>query len=171
MIANVWAAGAVAAVTLPGDRCDDLVTDTAAAIASWFRKVVVYEDSDRRGRPPGQMREMISAEVRRVRPDVICEHADGPQEAVARAVALAGGGPVLFLYEKLAVARDALAAIGAEPWPYAEVALDTGQGSAGQDDTVTEESLAAGSAQRIPDGWPGRDASADYEPVSEGESG
>ncbi len=27
------------------------------------------------------------------------------------------GSPVLFLYEKLAMAHDALAALGASPWP------------------------------------------------------
>jgi cyanophycin synthetase len=167
MIANVWPAGAVAAVTLPGDRRDDLVTDTAAAVASWFGKVVVYEDSDRRGRPPGEMREMIAAEVRRVRPDVVCEHADGPHDAVARAVALAGGEPVLFLYEKLAAARDALAAIGAEPWPYADVALAAGGALADPADTVTVESLVSGGTKRMAERWPADDASADYELVTE----
>jgi cyanophycin synthetase len=30
---------------------------------------------------------------------------------------MAAGSPVLFLYEKLAMAHDALAALGASPWP------------------------------------------------------
>jgi hypothetical protein len=32
---------------------------------------------------------------------------------------MADGRPVLFVYEKLALAMDALAAVGAEPWPAA----------------------------------------------------
>jgi cyanophycin synthetase len=105
-----------AAITLPGDRRDDLVTETAEAVAAWFGQVVVYEDSDLRGRRPGEMQALITAAMRRVRPDITCEPADGPEQALRRAVALADGGPVLFLYEKLSAARAAVAAIGAEPW-------------------------------------------------------
>ncbi|MGH3273237.1 MAG: cyanophycin synthetase [Streptosporangiaceae bacterium] len=131
MIASIWgkpAAGragwrqaaavrtAVAAVTLPGDRRDGLVIETAEAIATWFGSVVIYEDSDKRGRQPGEMQELISAAVRRTRPDIVCQLADGPEQALRAAVALAGGAPTLFLYEKLDVARAALDAIGALPW-------------------------------------------------------
>jgi cyanophycin synthetase len=115
MITSVWGGEPAAAVTLPGDRRDDLVTETAEAVAAWFGKVVVYEDSDKRGRAPGEMQELIAAAMRRVRPDITCEPAAGPEQALRRAVALAGGGPVLFLYEKLAAARAALAAIEATP--------------------------------------------------------
>jgi cyanophycin synthetase len=117
MITKVWGGEAAAAITLPGDRRDDLVTETAEAIAAWFGKVVVYEDSDKRGRRPGEMQELIGAAMRRVRPDIVWEPAAGPEEALRRAVALADGGPVLFLYEKLAAARAAVAAIGAQAWP------------------------------------------------------
>jgi cyanophycin synthetase len=117
MISNVWGGDAAAAVTLPGDRRDDLVTETAEAIAAWFGRVVVYEDSDKRGRRHGEMQEMITSAMRRVRPDIVCEHADGPQEALRAAVSMAAGAPVLFLYEKLAMAHSALDSIGADPWP------------------------------------------------------
>jgi cyanophycin synthetase len=117
MIAAVWDGSPAAAVTLPGDRRDDLVSQTAEAIAAWFGKVIIYEDSDKRGRRPGEMQELISAALRRVRPGIVCEYADGPQQALSGAVTLAGGGPVLFLYEKLAAARAALEAIGATPSP------------------------------------------------------
>jgi cyanophycin synthetase len=114
-----WRGAAVAAVTLPGDRRDDLLAQTAEAIASWFAAVVIYEDSDKRGRAPGEMQALISGVLRRVRPGMTCELASGPEEALRRAVALAGGAPVLFLYEKLDAARAALDAIGATPWPDA----------------------------------------------------
>ena len=121
MITNVWGGEPAAAVTLPGDRRDDLVTETAEAIAAWFGKVVVYEDSDKRGRRPGEMQELIAAAMRRVRPDIACEPAAGPEQALRRAVALADGGPVLFLYEKLTAARAAVESIGGIPvarrWP------------------------------------------------------
>jgi cyanophycin synthetase len=119
MIADVWGGEPAAAVTLPGDRRDDLVTETAEAIAARFGRVVIYEDSDKRGRRPGEMQELISAALRRVRPDIACEHSAGPQQALSSAIALAAGSPVLFLYEKLATARAALDAVGATPWPDA----------------------------------------------------
>jgi cyanophycin synthetase len=115
MIADVWGGSPAAAVTLPGDRRDDLLRQTAEAIAARFAKVVIYEDSDKRGREPGEMQELISAALLQARPDIVCAHADGPQQALSAAVALADGSPVLFLYEKLATAQAALAAIGATP--------------------------------------------------------
>jgi cyanophycin synthetase len=119
MISNVWGGNPTAAVTLPGDRRDDLIIRTAEAIAAWFGRVIVYEDADRRGRAPGEMTNMITTAMRRARPDISCAAADGPREALRAAVAVAAGQPVLFLYEKLALAREALDAIGARPWPAA----------------------------------------------------
>jgi cyanophycin synthetase len=130
MISEVWGGQPAAAVTLPGDRRDDLVVQSAEAIAAWFGRVVVYEDADKRGRAPGAMTELITAAMRGVRPDIQCATADGPQTALRAAVALAAGDPVLFLYEKLAAARDALGAIGAQPitQPAASTTPECSQG-------------------------------------------
>jgi len=117
MVAAVWSGEPVAAITLPGDRRDDLVTESAEAIATWFGTVIVYEDDDLRGRAPGQMRELIAAAMRAIRPAVHITFADGPADALRAAVALAAGAPVLFLYEKLEPALAALDALGATPWP------------------------------------------------------
>jgi len=117
MVAAVWSGEPVAAITLPGDRRDDLVTESAEAIATWFGTVIVYEDDDLRGRVPGEMRELIATAMRNIRPGVHVTFADGPADALAAAVALAAGAPVLFLYEKLEPALAALDALGATPWP------------------------------------------------------
>jgi len=117
MISNVWGGTPAAAITLPGDRRDDLIIGTAQAIAAWFGRVIVYEDADKRGRAPGEMTDIITRAMRRVRPDIICAAAGGPQEALRAAVAMANGQPVLFVYEKLAMAHAALDAIGARPSP------------------------------------------------------
>lgn len=117
LLHEVWGGDPVAAVTLPGDRRDDLITETAAAIAAWFGKVAVYEDSDLRGRRPGEMTELISAGLAARRPGVTVAPASGPANALQSALAMAGpGDPVLLLYEKLAPVREALTALGAEPW-------------------------------------------------------
>jgi hypothetical protein len=67
--------------------------------------------------------------MRRVRPDIICVPAAGPEQALRHALALADGAPTLFLYEKLAAARAAVASIGAVsqtpvPWPDASPAAE-----------------------------------------------
>jgi cyanophycin synthetase len=117
MISNVWGGSPAAAITLPGDRRNDLIIRTAEAIAARFGRVVVYEDADKRGREPGEMTDVITRAMRRVRPDITCAAAGGPQEALRAALALADGHPVLFLYEKLAMAHAALDAIGARRSP------------------------------------------------------
>jgi cyanophycin synthetase len=119
MISDVWGGEPAAAITLPGDRRDDLVIKAAEAIAAWFGRVVVYEDADQRGRGPGEMTSLITAAMRRARPDIMCAAADGPRPALRTAVTMAGGNPVLFLYEKLGAAADAIDAIGGQPWPDA----------------------------------------------------
>jgi cyanophycin synthetase len=117
---EVFGTAPVAAVTLPGDRQDDLLVQAARAVAAWFGPVVIYEDSDKRGRETGAMITLIDAALRAARPGITVQHAENPADALRAALRLAGGGPVLFVYEKLALARDALAAVGAEPWPEAE---------------------------------------------------
>jgi cyanophycin synthetase len=117
MISSVWRGQPAAAVTLPGDRRDDLLAETATAIAVQFGAVAVYEDIDKRGRRPGEMQELIMAALRRARPGIRCVAADGPEAALRAALAMASGQPVLFLHESFGLARAALRAVGAEPWP------------------------------------------------------
>jgi cyanophycin synthetase len=144
-VTAVWGgASAVAAVTLPGDRRDDLVVQTAEAIARWFGTVVLYEDSDKRGRAPDEMLSLISGGLRAARPDIRCEFAENPADALRAAVALARGGPVLFLYEKLALAHDALQAVCAQPWPEASCAtMLPATADAAADDAASGDAAAA----------------------------
>ena len=116
LVTDVWGGEPVAAITLPGDRRDDLVAATAEAIATWFGRVVIYEDEEKRGRAAGEMTVLVTAAMRRARPGIAVASADGPRSALSTAVAMAAGSPVLFLYEKLPMARDALGALGARPW-------------------------------------------------------
>jgi len=125
LVRDVWgatrAAGAVAAITLPGDRRDDLVAATAAAIASAFHHVVVYEDEDKRGREPGAMTALITAAMKRARPGIRCRAVAGLAAAVSAALALATpGDPILLLYEKLGPVQALLTGIGATPWNHSQ---------------------------------------------------
>jgi len=117
LVHAVWSGRAVAAVTLPGDRRDDLLAESAAAIARWFPAAVVYEDSEKRGRQTGEMLALIGSALTAARPGIVCRAAENPADALRSALELAAGAPVLFVYEKFALAMDALTAVGAEPWP------------------------------------------------------
>jgi cyanophycin synthetase len=152
MISDVWGGEPAAAITLPGDRRDDLVSKAAEAIAAWFGRVVVYEDADQRGRVPGEMTGLITAAMRRARPGIMCAAADGPRAALRTAVAMAAGHPVLFLYEKLAAAADAIDAIGGQPWP------DAAGAAAGRAARPSPAGTAPTSGATHPDSKPARPA-------------
>ena len=160
MISEVWGGEPVAAITLPGDRRDDLTAQSAEAIAAWFGRVVIYEDADKRGRRPGEMTELITAAMRRARPGITLAAAEGPQAALCTAVEMAAGHPVLFLYEKLAMAYEALASLTARPWPPDTVAPAlAGAVTAAPADAVTAapaDAVAAAPADTIP-GTPAAD--------------
>jgi cyanophycin synthetase len=128
LVHDVWPRQAVAAVTLPGDRRDDLLVAAAEAIARWFPAVVLYEDSDKRGRETGEMLTLIGAALSAARPGIVCRTAENPADALRTGLELAADGPVLFVYEKLALAMDALAAVGAEPWPEERRLVRPGKG-------------------------------------------
>jgi cyanophycin synthetase len=184
-VSEVWGGTPVAVVTLPGDRRDDLLVQSAQAIAERFGTVVLYEDSDKRGREPGEMTALIGAALRTARPGLRCEVAENPADALRSALALADGAPVLFLYEKLAMAHDALHAVGAQAWPEASSAQVPGLGPDGVGPDVAASAppaaawpaaplpapsgpapALAGRSAPIPLGltdWPRPDASADYD--------
>lgn len=89
-----------------------------------FGHVVVYEDDDKRGREPGHMTALITDALRRARPGICCQAADGLAAAVMAALGLASpGSPVLLLYEKLGPVRTLLTEIGATSWTAAKAAV------------------------------------------------
>ena len=110
-----WNRGGVAVLTLPGDRTDAQVRESAQAVAEAFDRVVIYEDLDQRGREPGEMTRLIGAALAEARPGGYCEPAASMEEAVTRGLALAAHGePVLVVYEKLAPVQQLLCDLGAE---------------------------------------------------------
>jgi cyanophycin synthetase len=106
----------VAAVTLPGDRRDDLLIESARVVADGFGRVVLYPDTDLRGRQPGELPELLCREVLLRRPDIRCEQAVDVAEALDRALTMARPGDVvLLLYEKLDPVLTLLRSRGATP--------------------------------------------------------
>jgi cyanophycin synthetase len=115
LLHDVWAGEPVAAITLPGDRRDDLLAETAATVAAWFGRVVLYEDGDLRGRSPGEMTRLITAALDQGRPGMTIVPAAGPAQALHTALGLTSGAadPVLFLYEDLEPVLALLGSLGA----------------------------------------------------------
>ncbi|EME62107.1 cyanophycin synthetase [Amycolatopsis decaplanina] len=117
LVQQLWHRAAVAVITLPGDRCDDLVVESAHAVAQVFDRVVVYEDEDLRGRERGEMTKLIIASLCEVRPDIWCVPAVDLEDAFTTACVLdAPGDPILLLYEKLPPVLALLDRLGATPW-------------------------------------------------------
>jgi cyanophycin synthetase len=110
-----WDRDGIAVLTLPGDRTDAQVTESAYAVAQAFDRVIIYEDLDLRGRPPGEMTKLIRAALAEARPGICCESAATMEAAVTRGLALAAPrDPVLVVYEKLAPLQNLLCDLGAE---------------------------------------------------------
>ncbi|MEU0554478.1 cyanophycin synthetase [Dactylosporangium sp. NPDC006015] len=115
LVDRLWGADhAVAAVTLPGDRRDDLLRESAREVAR-FDRVVIYEDSDRRGRAPGEVPAILHDELTATSPKATCAVVRTVDEAVPAALAMARPGDVvLLLYEKIEPVLSLLRTLGAE---------------------------------------------------------
>jgi cyanophycin synthetase len=106
----------VAAVTLPGDRRDDLLAACAQVVADGVTRAVLYEDADLRGRQHGEVSTLVEREMRHRRSVLRAVRADGYRDAVTTAVRLAAPGEVvLVLFEKLVPMMSLLASLGAVP--------------------------------------------------------
>lgn len=104
----------VAAVTLPGDRRDDLLAASAQVIADGVTRAVLYDDEDLRGREPGEVPALLEREMRGRRPNLRAVRADDYRTAVDEALRIAAPGDVvLVLYEKLAPMLTHLEELGA----------------------------------------------------------
>jgi cyanophycin synthetase len=114
LVQRVWGRDrAIAVVTLPGDRRDDLLVECGQAVGKAFDRVVLYEDRDLRGRASGEVAELVRTALG---PAVACTVLRCVEEAVPAALDLARTGDVvLVLYEKIDPVMAMLEAIGARP--------------------------------------------------------
>jgi cyanophycin synthetase len=115
LVEAIWGTEhAVAAVTLPGDRRDDLIADCARAVADGFHRVVLYEDSDLRGRAHGEVPEIVRSEIAARRPELVATTVLTVAEAVPVALAMANPGDVVVLmYEAIGPMLEVLDTLGA----------------------------------------------------------
>ena len=101
----------VTVLGLPGDRRDADLVATAEALALYAERVVVREDRDRRGRPPGAVAALLAETLVRagLAPEAV-EVVLDEGEAIRRAVRTAPAGAlVVVLFERYDVVQEALA--------------------------------------------------------------
>jgi cyanophycin synthetase len=122
---RLWGAErCLAAVTLPGDRRDDLLAASAQVVADGVNRVVLYPDRDLRGRAPGEVPALVEREMRARRPALHAVRADDYRAAVEAALRLAvPGDVVLVLYEKVEPMMALLRELGAVPAAAGPVGL------------------------------------------------
>lgn len=97
----------VTVVGLPGDRRDDDIRESARVIAGFSQHIIIREDTDLRGRMPGETAELIRRGIagqgdRQVR--VVLDEVQAVTEAIVSAEA---GMLVLILYEQYGRVRQA----------------------------------------------------------------
>jgi len=114
LVRQIWGSEhAVAAVTLPGDRRDDLIADCARTVADSFRRVVLHEDVDLRGRAPGEVPEMVRLEIAARHPETAVTTVTTVAEALPAALAMANPGDVVVvLHESVAPVLEVLVSLG-----------------------------------------------------------
>lgn len=121
LLVRRWSGRPVAVLTLPGDRDDDLVSEAAYTLGGLVDRVVVYEDTDLRGREPGEMTKLITAALFAANPTIDVRPCDGMEAAFTTALELSEPhDPVLLVYEKLGDVHAMLDRLGAVPDPFSE---------------------------------------------------
>jgi len=90
----------IGVIAAPGDRRDEDIAGLAAAAAPAFDLVLVREDDNRRGRPPGEVGDLLRRSLVAagfpadcIAPDIYPE-----EQAVAKALAIARAGDLLVIF-------------------------------------------------------------------------
>jgi cyanophycin synthetase len=115
-------------VGVPGDRDDALIEEAARVAARGFRRVVVREDSDLRGREPGEVARILCRTIAREAPGRECSLVLDEVEALAGELrGLKDGEVVVVFYDRLEPLLRLLEGYGAAP-----VSLIEGLGAGAQ---------------------------------------
>jgi cyanophycin synthetase len=90
----------IGVISAPGDRRDDDIRDLARAAAPAFDFIFLREDDNRRGRPPGEVGEILRQDLLEAGfpADRISSEIHSEEEAVQRALETAQPGDLLVLF-------------------------------------------------------------------------
>ncbi len=116
-MAAKWKGRRVTAVIgVPGDRDDSVVEQAGRAAAQGFRRIIIKEDRDLRGRRSGEIAELLRRAVMREAPDRECRIALDEVEAIRTALReIRSGEVVVIFYDQLEPALALLEEFGATP--------------------------------------------------------
>lgn len=67
-----WHRPVIALAGVPGDRADSVICEAAQVLASGFSRLWIKEDSDLRGREPGEVADLLLSSIRQVNPAAEC---------------------------------------------------------------------------------------------------
>lgn len=103
-------------IALPGDRSDEMIRMSARVAAKGFDKILIKEDHDLRGRPPGEVAALVRDEILKTNPLVSCEVELKEEHAIAKAFAeMEANEIIVCFYDDLMAVQENLKSLGAEP--------------------------------------------------------
>jgi cyanophycin synthetase len=103
-------------VSAPGDRADELIRESARTLTRHFERVIVEEDDDRRGRPPGEVARLMVDAIEAESPTTRCSVVLDERAAVETALRDLGRDALLVVFcEELMPMTDLLVARGGRP--------------------------------------------------------
>ena len=103
-------------IGVPGDRDDTVVKEAAQVAARGFHRLIVKEDADLRGRPQGNIAEILCTAVQDESPGTPCEVILDEAAAVSHAVKTMDKGEIVIVfYDQLAPIQKLLDQFSAEP--------------------------------------------------------
>jgi cyanophycin synthetase len=116
---------AIGIIGAPGDRRDSDIVELARIAAETFDLIIAREDTDRRGREPGEVPQLMREAIARYRPSLPVRIIPHEEDAIREALSMAGPGDLIVSFldkveETIALVRELAA----------EAAADAGTGMA-----------------------------------------
>jgi cyanophycin synthetase len=103
-----------AVLGLPGDRADWVTQEATRTAARTFDRLILREDTDLRGREPGELLRLMRESIREVAPDKECVEIADEQRALEQAICTMDDGEVVVaFFDKIAIAQEVLQRNGA----------------------------------------------------------
>lgn len=116
MAANWSGRNVVGVIGVPGDRNNETIEQAGRAAADSFQRIIIKEDSDRRGRRAGEVAELLRRAVKSFAPESDCRVVLNEAEAISLALReLRPGEVAVIFYDKFEPALAALKEFAAQP--------------------------------------------------------
>lgn len=107
---NSWhMAEPTAVLGVPGDRSDEMISLSGVAAAEVFRRIIIREDEDRRGRRENEVPDLLLNAIRNTNPDLPVNIVTDSRLALERAIdAMEDNEIVVYFYEDISIAEEVI---------------------------------------------------------------